>query len=226
VGINGNFNFSNVPSTTKSYSYKQRALCGIVTFTMTYPQMDNSGSGQLQVPGFGDIPIDYELATGESFAHGALPNHESRRGRATRLTITEIFILRTMERLMGISNWEHDIIDENIVAQWYAVVLSESKSTEQRGPEADDSDVIVDMDLVSQAKWNWCIAELQDKARDLRKHNFVLTLNADSGVCKSDQLVGELFQNELQEFFVENHLPCDRRGVSNEKDDMSPMYDP
>lgn len=86
-------------------------------FTMTYPQMDNSGSGQLQVPGFGDIPIDYELKSEESFAHGALPNHDGRRGRANRLTITEIFIRQIMERLMGIPNWEHDVFDENVFAE-------------------------------------------------------------------------------------------------------------
>lgn len=39
--------------------------CGIAIFTMTYPQVDNSGTGQLQVPGFGDIPVDYELKPGE-----------------------------------------------------------------------------------------------------------------------------------------------------------------
>lgn len=133
-------------------------------------------------------------------------------------------MLRILERVMGIPSWEHDLFHENVV---YAVVFSEPKSTGQRSqsPEADDSDIMVDMDLVSQETWNWCIAEFQDKARDLRKHNFALSLYADSGVCKSDRPVGELLRIELQEVFKKLPPPCDRRGVFSEKDDLSPVYD-
>lgn len=47
--------------------------------------MDNSGDGPLQVPGFRDMPIDYELKIEQCFAHGALPNHNGCLRRATRL---------------------------------------------------------------------------------------------------------------------------------------------
>ncbi|KAJ5933803.1 hypothetical protein N7454_006132 [Penicillium verhagenii] len=185
--------------------------------------MDNSGIGQLQVPGFGDISLDYELETSQRFAHGALPNDPPENlGRAARLTITELFILRMMERVSEIPNWEHDVFDDKAVAQWYADAISESISTDQLNPEAD-SGMDVDMDILSQMTWDWCIAELQDKAKDLRKQKFVLTLNADSGVCKSDELAGGLLQIELKNS-LEKYLSCSSRGKFREED-LSPMRD-
>ncbi|KAJ5765865.1 hypothetical protein N7520_005424 [Penicillium odoratum] len=189
---------------------------------MTLPKMDNPGIGQLQVPAFGDISLDYEMETSQRFAHGALPNHPHRRGRATRLTITELFILRMIERVSEIPSWEHDVFDDKALAQWYADAISESRSTEQLNPEAD-ADMDVDINYLSQTTWDWCIAELQDKAKDIRKQKFVLTLNADSGVCKSDELAGEPLKIELKKA-LEKQLPCNQRGEFPEED-SSPMHD-
>ncbi|CAI7586749.1 unnamed protein product [Penicillium glandicola] len=99
-----------------------------------------------------------------------------------------------IERVSEIPNWEHDVFDDKAVALWYADAISESKSTEQLNPEADS-----DMD------------------------KFVLTLNADSGVCKLDELVGEPLQIELKKV-LEKYLPCNSRGGFPEED-SSPMHD-
>lgn len=192
---------------------------------MTLPEMDNSGGAHLQVPAFGGIPIDYEFETGQRFAHGALPNHLHKRGRATRLTITELFMLRLMDRVTEISNWEYGVFDDKVVAQWYADAISESKSLEYPNLKAESqSDLDFDMDLVSQRTWDWCIAELQDKAEDLKKHKFFLTLNADSGVCKSDELIGDPLQVELQQAF-KDYLSLNLGEGFSEKDHSTPMHD-
>ncbi|KAJ5557344.1 hypothetical protein N7494_001259 [Penicillium frequentans] len=192
---------------------------------MTLPEMDNSGAAQLQIPAFGGIPIDYEFEIGQRFVHGALPERPHQRGRATRLTITELFMLRLMDRVTEIPDWEHGVFNDKVVAQWYADAIYESKSLEYPNLKAESqSDLNFDMDLVSQKTWDWCIAELQDKAEDLKNHNFVLTLNADSGVCKSDELIGDSLQVELQRAF-ENYLPRNIGGGSSEKDHSSAMHD-
>lgn len=190
---------------------------------MALPELDNSGVSQLHIPAFGDIPVDYELEAGQRFAHGALPNHPHKRGRAARLTITELFMLRLMERVTEIPNWEHDIFNDKIVAQWYADAISDSKPSEQPDPEAK-SDMNVDMDLLSRKTWDWCIAELQDKAKDFRKQKFVLTLNADSGICKSDEMLGSLLQIELQQVFGK-FVPSNSEGEFSERCHSIPMHD-
>ncbi|KAJ5191294.1 uncharacterized protein N7498_010279 [Penicillium cinerascens] len=157
--------------------------------------LDNSGAGPLQVPGFGDVPLDYELKIGQSFAHGALPNFPYLEGRATRLTLPEVFMLRLMERVTEIPNWEEDIFDNDVVAQWHADLLSDSKFSGQWDPAYCDEGV--DMDLVSLTTWNWCVAELRDKAMDFVVRRYILTLNSDSGVCKSDVFVGKSLHHEF-----------------------------
>ncbi|PYI11021.1 hypothetical protein BO78DRAFT_276417, partial [Aspergillus sclerotiicarbonarius CBS 121057] len=146
--------------------------------------MNNSGTGKLQVPGFGEFNVTHTPYP-DKFAHGL-----ECYGRAHRLTICEVYMLRLMERLTNKPNWEHDVFDERLVAQWYNNFKRQSESE----PDCD-----VDMDLISPRTWEWCILELRDKAIEFQKTGRVLTFNADSGVCKSDALVG--MKNELQEAF-------------------------
>ena len=188
--------------------------------------MNNSGNGELQVPGFGNIPINYESKVGQIFAHGALPASEPNYqlgNRAARLTMPELFMLRLMQRVMEVSNWEHDVLNDKVVAQWYEDALSDSKERDLSNPEAY-GDMDVDMDLVSKSTWDWCIAELRDKAIDFRKDHFSPTLNADSGVCVSDALVGAPLQNELQQAFQE-HLNSNHEGTFVEKEESNWMHD-
>ncbi|KAJ5365417.1 hypothetical protein N7517_008303 [Penicillium concentricum] len=166
---------------------------------MSCIQMNNTGDDKLQVPGFGDIPIDYELPTGERFAHGALEILDlggRGRGRAQRLTFPEVMMLRLMGRVTEKPNWERGIFDENIVGQWHTDALSTWKA--ERYLELD-WDVCIDMDLVTPKMWEWCKMELIDKAVQFQETGHILTFNADSGVCKSD--LGRESQHDLQEAF-------------------------
>ncbi|OJJ95365.1 hypothetical protein ASPACDRAFT_55075 [Aspergillus aculeatus ATCC 16872] len=131
---------------------------------MSSIKFDNTGNDQLQVPGFHDIPVDYELPVGQRFAHGALPDWAGSRGRAIRLTQPEVLMLP------------------------------------RSGPE-EWGDMSIDLDLITSKTWDWCIAELRDKAVSFREKDYIITLNADSGVCKSAVLVNGDLQKELQAAF-------------------------
>ncbi|RAL06037.1 DUF4246 domain-containing protein [Aspergillus ibericus CBS 121593] len=157
--------------------------------------LDNSGAGPLRVPGFDGIPLEYELDIGQRFTHAA---REDYKRKPLRLTAPEIQMLRLMERITDIKDWEQDVFDEQTLAKWRA----------QASGYADldsETDQDVDMDLVTARAWLWCVAELQDKAKDLRDTGHVVVLNADSGVCKADRVVPEVVRCQLQDAF--SHLP-------------------
>ncbi|RAH87502.1 hypothetical protein BO86DRAFT_351321 [Aspergillus japonicus CBS 114.51] len=188
---------------------------------MSSIQLDNTGNGQLQVPGFHDIPVDYELPSDRCFAHGALPNWTGSRGRATRLTQPEVLMLRIMEMLTERQNWEIDVFDESIAQKWYEEMLIQSQA--QSGQEEEKAgNMSVDMDLVTSKTWNWCISELRDKAVTYRENGYILTFNADSGVCKSAVLVNESLQRELQEAFQPLMGEC----VDHKKSGQHDLVDP
>ncbi|KAJ5767254.1 uncharacterized protein N7511_004870 [Penicillium nucicola] len=155
-------------------------------------KMDNSGDFLLQVPGFNAIPVDYELDVNECFAHGATDH------RALRLTKTEILMLRLMEHVTDKKNWEHDIFDQKVVAQWYTDAALDSNIGSDLNYEWD---INFDIDLISNMTWNWCIQELRDKALMFTQKGYILTFNADSGVCKSDLMVTSDLQKMFQDSF-------------------------
>ncbi|KAK4863157.1 hypothetical protein LT330_001935 [Penicillium expansum] len=158
-------------------------------------QMDNSGKFPLRVPGINAIPVNYELDVNERFAHGP-PAHSRNKGHTPRLTRPEVLLLRLIEHVTDKKNWEQDIFDENVVTEWY----TEAKLDSTLGSDSRyEWDIDFDMDLVSANTWNWRIQELRDKALHSTKKGYVLILNADSGVCKSDLLVASNLQESLQD---------------------------
>ncbi|RAH40445.1 DUF4246 domain-containing protein [Aspergillus brunneoviolaceus CBS 621.78] len=153
-------------------------------------QFDNTGSCPLRVPGFSGIPLDYEFDFNQRFAHGARENYSR---RAIRLTAPEVQMLRLMERITDIPNWEHDVFNEQNLAQWRAQASSSYASLDS------NSDQDVDMDLITTKAWLWCVAELKDKAKGFRDTGYVIVLNADSGVCKiDDKALGDDLQEALR----------------------------
>jgi hypothetical protein len=101
-----------------------------------------------------------------------------------------------MEHVTDKPKWEQDILDEIVVNEWY----TEAESDSRLGSDLRfEWDIDFDMDLISVITWTWFIQELRDKALHYSKKCYVLTLNADSGVCKSDLLVASDLQQSLQE---------------------------
>jgi hypothetical protein len=142
--------------------------------------LDNSGDGPLRVPGFGGVEINLHVdleddvgAERESFAHGAVPWTPR-----SRLTAREIAMLGVMNALTDKANWHEKIFNKDIVAKWKAEALVIPHLTEKA--------------------WDWCVAELQDKASLYQETKSVLILDSCSRVSKSDELIPSTLQDELK----------------------------
>ena len=69
-------------------------------------------------------------------------------------------------------NWARDLLGpnaENVIAQW--------------------ADEALRLPLISPRAWDWCVAELHDKARFAYETELVFVLNGGSRICKSDTLL-------------------------------------
>jgi hypothetical protein len=127
------------------------------------PPFDNSGHVPLAVPGFG-FPLELELHPEDRFTHGvrewyAEPN----------ITARELAMLSLMDDITDKTTWATDVFDDKIVFQL--------------GQEA------MRRDLISPKTWDWCLLELQDKARSYQSTGRILVYNAGVVICKSDLIV-------------------------------------
>ncbi|QIW96751.1 hypothetical protein AMS68_002269 [Peltaster fructicola] len=137
------------------------------------PQLDNSGHGKLQVPGFGDVPLVFTLPYQDRFSHGIeewcqLPG----------VTLREFAMTGAMNWVTDQDDWSRGVYDEIRVAAWKA-------------------DVMREFPLISERAWNWCVSELQDKAKFFLEKSFVEVLDAGSLVYKSDVLLPEAFADRM-----------------------------
>ncbi|GLA11531.1 hypothetical protein AnigIFM62618_005497 [Aspergillus niger] len=128
---------------------------------------DNSGDGPLRVPGFGDIPLDYELPSDARFAHGIKEWRQ-----APAVTARELAMTAVMNRLTDRPNWHVDVFDDEVVARW----------------RQDSSASIAMNPLLSNRAWDWCVQELRDKATEFRQKGHIRVLDTGSCVCKTDHV--------------------------------------
>jgi hypothetical protein len=129
--------------------------------------LDNSGRGLLRVPGFGGVPLDYQLPVDARFAHGV---REWRQG--PMVTAQESAMVAVMDRLTDKSAWYVDVFDDAIVAQWRQ--------------ELDRDHFIANPRLIEGKTWVWCVQELRDKAVYYRDHQHIQVLDTGSCVCMAD----------------------------------------
>jgi hypothetical protein len=78
---------------------------------------DNSGRGPLRVPGFG-YAVSIERKSNERFAHGFDDWDQN------WLTVREIAMLRLMNDITDKPQWNVDIFDDAVVAEWTAEALT------------------------------------------------------------------------------------------------------
>jgi len=140
---------------------------------MTDPCLCNDGHGSLKVPGFSDIPIDLEFNPQNRFTHGATewtqwPN----------LTARELAMLGLINDLTEEYGWHEKIFDDNLMVDWRMQALSRP--------------------LVSLKAWDWCLAELRDKALYFEQTGDIVVFNTGAGIVKSDA-VAEAIQTELRD---------------------------
>jgi hypothetical protein len=136
--------------------------------------MDNTGKGPLRVPGFNDIPLYFEFPREARFAHGFADWSQN-----PRLTAREVAMLRFMDSVTDEPGWENKVANPAALDSWRAKAFS------QYG--------------LSQQAWDWCEAELQDKAAELKRTGYVVVFDADSRVCKSDTLIESDLREDLRD---------------------------
>ncbi|KEQ78017.1 hypothetical protein M436DRAFT_37219 [Aureobasidium namibiae CBS 147.97] len=140
---------------------------------MTDPCLCNDGHGPLKVPGFSDVPIDLELCPQNRFTHGATewtqwPN----------LTARELAMLALINDLTEEHGWHEKVFNDNLMVDWRMQALSRP--------------------LVSPKAWDWCLAELRDKALYFEQTGNIVVFNTGAGIIKSDA-VAERIQTELRD---------------------------
>ncbi|QIX00076.1 hypothetical protein AMS68_005593 [Peltaster fructicola] len=141
--------------------------------------MDNSGRGKLlQVPGFNDIPLTHELPTAARFAHGI-----NDYAQEIAITARELAMTAVINAITDLPEWVDHILDndEAPIAAWNAQAFEQHK------------------ELMSDQAWNWCLAEVKDKAVEHSEKQFVRVLDTGSCVCKTDVLVNETVSMALTE---------------------------
>ena len=77
-----------------------------------------------------------------------------------------------MNELTDRPNWHMDVFDQHIVDRWWDEILGSTP-------------------LISEKAWEWCVAELRDKAAYFKDNGYFRVLDTGSCVCKSDTLVSQ-----------------------------------
>lgn len=152
-----------------------------------------SAAGRLlKVPGCG-LPVDYELEQDNSYCHGAKDIEFD------RMTVREVSMLGLMEALTDKPAWWRKVFDENIVAKWRREALT--------------------MPWITERTWEWCLRELQDKAKEYEATKLTTVLDMGSRCVKTDELVSTDLQNALKSAVqpLLNQTPRDWHPGSNER---------
>ncbi|TFK36203.1 hypothetical protein BDQ12DRAFT_725248 [Crucibulum laeve] len=130
------------------------------------------------LPGFG-LPLNYVPKDG-LFPNALIVSDVQEEGRgAQRLTtLREFTMLRLMNQLTDKPDWDKKVFDESITTKWRAEALA-----------AENTDVTEEM-------IDYCIAELQYKAKKFPTKGFVAVYNGD--VVKSDVAIPFSLQEALK----------------------------
>jgi hypothetical protein len=136
---------------------------------LTQTTLDNKST--LKVPGFHDLPVNVALAHNE-FATG------TNKWSASVLTAKELAMLGLINNLTDRPNWHRDIFDKRVINQWR-------------------EDVAAFSSLINDKTWDWCLKELQGKAREFGRDGHTVVFNTHSGVCKSDAAISSGLKSQL-----------------------------
>lgn len=126
----------------------------------------------------GQDPMHSDLPTLSRFLHGSDHWHEEWRQKP-RLTVRELAMMGLTNFLTDISGRYAEVFDDQIVASWH--------------------DMAMEKKLISEKTWNWCLAELLDKARLFETTNSVMVLDTGARICKSDTTVRPELHAQLKE---------------------------
>lgn len=134
------------------------------------PQFENSGRSELWAPGFG-CKLETLLPADKGFRRGLDDVTYD------RLTAREVAMLHLMDATTDKHNWRMEVHDPKIIEKWRAEAMA--------------------MPLISDAAFDWCIEEMQDKS-GLGDDDFIMTLDTSSRCAKGDNVVPKTVLQDLQ----------------------------
>jgi hypothetical protein len=185
---------------------------------MTMSQLDGDGSREAErtkLPGFG-LPIqempEYALLPKKyhdapTLTYLRFPNAIADWCGSSGVTIYERRMLGLMGQITDKPNWHEKVFDHTIVARWWAEadalnetgVAGEELTGSGTGPEGDHDDESrrVKTKYLSRAMFDFCMAELRDKAGRFRETGMVAVLDTEATVVKSDSAVPAALRDRL-----------------------------
>lgn len=125
----------------------------------------------LKVPGLHYLPINV-LLSHDQFATGVNDWY------GHILTAKELAILDLINTITDRPDWHRAIFDHQVIAQWRENAVASSS-------------------LINDKTWDWCLQELQDKARQFDRDGRLVVFNTSSGVCKSDSAISSDLKSQL-----------------------------
>ncbi|KAL5364221.1 hypothetical protein BJX96DRAFT_168121 [Aspergillus floccosus] len=158
----------------------------------------NNKTGPLHVPGLHGLPINVLVAR-DQFATGV------NSWRAPILTAKELAILCLINAITDRPDWHRAIFDQHVIAQWR-------------------EDTIASASLINDKTWDWCLQELQDKARQFDRDGRLVVFNTNSGVYKSNTAISSALKSQLSHS-VERLLLCQTVPQKSEAD-VKNLVDP
>lgn len=138
------------------------------------PPFENGTDASLFVPGFGGLPVKLELHLEDRFTRATLEWAQD-----LPTTARELAMLTLMDEITDRPNWFKEVLDEKAIPKLREKALGQK--------------------LISTKAWEWCLLELQDKARVFPEDKRTLVYNTGAGICKSDTIVDEGTRTLLKE---------------------------
>ncbi|KAK1233198.1 hypothetical protein PQX77_003657 [Marasmius sp. AFHP31] len=141
-----------------------------------------SSPERIKLPGFGlpvnDLP-EYPLKDRDVSKRQCFPNAITSWG-APNITVRERTMLAMINEITDKPDWDRKVNDKTIVSKW---------RNEALGREGAD---------ISQAMFDYCIAELRDKAPHYAQTGRVIVLESEAAIVKSDTAIPPFLADELK----------------------------
>ncbi|KAF9638029.1 hypothetical protein BFW01_g8926 [Lasiodiplodia theobromae] len=137
---------------------------------------------RITLPGFG-LPVDALSTWAPGYNKKRFPHAISDYFATDGLTVRERRMLDFINKITDKPGWDSKVFDDDIVSKWRT--------------EACRYDESLKDEYLSQAMFNYCISELQDKASLHREKGLVAVMDADATVVKSDSAVSDDLRQSL-----------------------------
>lgn len=138
-----------------------------------------------------------QMFTRGDYVIGAHPNSNS---SSLQLQVREVAMMGLMDRLTDKPNWHEKVLDKDIVSKWRQEAMAQPEDGLYPGPAPADR-----TRLISEKAFNYCVAELRDKAKFFKKSGLIYTLDSKntstSFIIKTDVLVKADLHQKLKDSF-------------------------